>query len=277
MNRRKRREQSLCSLRFLLFKTYFVFTLRPSPNKSCAKRQRLVWWRSNGTHEVSFEREISEIRQALRRLDDSFSRRFGSTARKGIAFGIPVGDLSRAIEEVKQQPESAVTRVGDRHLANVLLQRMAFVGGINLIKLQLNVPPGGRQQARDIEMRIRMRKIPTSTLNRMARVSLVPEIAAQKLNAALEDAELRKVLRACETGMEQKGEHLSASEQFDPTIARDFEALLRSVLKTKRCAEHPPSTYSSYARAVNDQIEDLKDQILRLEERLDVAKAAYEE
>jgi S1-C subfamily serine protease len=223
------------------------------------------------------ERGETEIREALKQLDDSFSRRFGSSTGKGIAFGIPVGDLTRAIEEVKQQSDSAVTRVADRHLANVLLQRMSFVGGINLIKLQLNVPPGVRQQAQEIEMRIQMRQIPTSTLNRIVRVPLVPKAAAKKLSAALANRELLKVLRACESGMQSNVEHLSASEQFDPAVARDFEALLRTVLQTKRYAERPPSTYNSYAEAVNDQVQALKTQILRLEERLDVAKAAYEE
>ncbi len=223
------------------------------------------------------ERGETEIRQALTRLDGSFSRRFGSTVQKGIAFGIPVGDLTRAIEEVNQQTESAATSTGDRHLANVLLQRMSFVGGVNLLKLQSNVPPAVRRQARELEIRIRTRKISATMLKKMERVPLLPETEARKLRAALESAELQKVLRVSETGMQQSVEHLSASEHFDPTIASDFEFLLRAVLRTKRSAENPPSTYKGYARAVNSQIENLKDRILRLEERLNVAKAAYEE
>ncbi len=223
------------------------------------------------------DRGETEIRHALRRLDDSFAARFGSFSRQGIAFGIPVADLNHAIAQVKQQPESAVTAVGDRHLANVLVQRMLFFGGINLIKLQLNVPAGVRQQAEDVERRIQMGRIPSSTLNKIQRIPLIPANIARLLSRDLEDPELLKIMRACETGMEANVKHLSESPQFDPAIARNFEALLRTVLQGKRYAESPPSTYNAYAKVVNDQAENLKAQIRRLNEQLVVAKAAYED
>jgi phage shock protein A len=77
--------------------------------------------------------------------------------------------------------------------------------------------------------------------------------------------------------MEANVKHLSESPQFDPAIARNFEALLRTVLQGKRYAESPPSTYNAYAKVVNDQAENLKAQIRRLNEQLVVAKAAYED
>lgn len=223
------------------------------------------------------ERGETEIRHALRRLDDSFVSRFGSFSRQGIAFGIPVADLNHAIAQVEQQPESAAAAVGDRHLANVLVQRMLFFGGINLIKLQLNVPAGVRQQAEDVERRIQMGRIPSSTLNKILRIPLIPANIARQLSRDLEDPELLKIMRACETGMEANVKHLSESPQFDPAIARNFEALLRTVLQGKRYAESPPSTYNAYAKVVNDQAENLKAQIRRLNEQLVVAKAAYED
>ncbi|MDD4268700.1 MAG: trypsin-like peptidase domain-containing protein [Pirellulales bacterium] len=223
------------------------------------------------------DRGETEIRHALRRLDDGFVARFGSFNRQGIAFGIPVADLGQAIAQVEQQPAAAVAAIGDRHLANVLLQRMLVCGGINLIKLQLNVPAGVRQQAEDVEWRIRMGRIPSSTLNKIQRIPLIPANAARQLSRDLEAPELLKIVRACETRMEANVKHLSESPQFDPAIARNFEALLRTVLQGKRYAENPPSTYNAYAKAVNDQAENLETQMRRLNEQLVVAKAAYED
>ena len=222
------------------------------------------------------DRGETEIRQALRKLGDRFDTRFGTLGQRGIAFGIPVSDLSRAIDEVKGQPESAVIRAGDRHVANALLQRMSLVGGINLIRLQVNVPTGVRMQANEIETRIRMGRIPAKTLNQLQRVELPPEWAARALRAKLEEDEVRKMVRTCEAGMEENVKRLRESDQFDPALARQFEALLRTVLETKRYADNPPSMYNAYAKAVNDQTDRLKDQIRRLEEQLEVAKAAYE-
>jgi S1-C subfamily serine protease len=223
------------------------------------------------------DRGETEIRQALRKYGDSFAGRFGSVAQRGIGFGIPVADLSYALEQVNGQPESAATRVGDRHLANVLLQRMSFAGGINLIRLQLNVPEGVRQQAENIELQIRMRQIPTSTLNKMTRIKLIPAGLASELNRVFDDDEFRKIMRACETGMEGYVKHLSESEQFDPMIARNFEALLRTVLAAKRFADSPPTTYNAFAKAVDDQTKNLDEQVRRLKDQLAVAKAAYED
>lgn len=222
------------------------------------------------------EQGESEIRQALRGLDDSFAGRFGAVAQKGIAFGIPVLDLSRAIAQVQSQSESDVNRVSDRHLANVLVDRMSFVAGISLIRLQMNVPAGVRQQAETIETRIRMGQVPSSTLNRIPRIPLIPQRAARALNAAFEEKDFRKILRASESNMEANVKHLSESQEFDRSIASNFEALLRAVQQTRRSAEKPPTVYNAYAKAVNEQAEEMKNLIRRLKDQLSAGKAAYE-
>jgi len=223
------------------------------------------------------EQGESEIRQALRGLDDSFAGRFGAVAQKGIAFGIPVTDLSHALAQVGQQSESDVNRVSDRHLANVLVDRMSFVAGISLIRLQMNVPAGVRQQAEDIERRIRMGQVPRSTLNRIVRIPLLPQEVVRALNAAFEEDDFRKIMRASESNMEANVKHLSESQEFDRSIASSFEALLRAVQQTKRSAEKPPTVYNAYAKAVNEQAEDMKDLIRRLKDQLSAGKAAYED
>ncbi|MHB8900394.1 MAG: S1C family serine protease [Thermoguttaceae bacterium] len=222
------------------------------------------------------ERGETEIRQALRKLDDSFAGSVGSVGQKGIAFGIPVADLDRAIAQVQQQSESDVARVGDRHLAGVLAQRLPFVGGVNLVKLQLNMPAGVRQQAETLEMQVQLRRISPSTLNRIIRIDLMPAKLATVLRHAFEDEEFLKMLRACETGMEAKVKHLSASQHLDPAITSTFEALLKTVLQAKRQAGDPPAMYNAYAKVVKQLTEEMKEHAGRLSEQLATAKAAYE-
>jgi len=221
------------------------------------------------------EQGEGEIRQALSELDSTFSGRLGSTEGRGIAFGIPVNDLNQAIEEVRRQSESAAARVGDRHTAHALLGRMALAGGVQLIRLQMNVPLGVRQQAAAVERKIRSGTIPPATLNQMTRVRIIPEATARALSRELASLEIQRLIR--ETDMEKYVRHLGASEHLDPPVARGIEALHRSVLETKRLADDPPTNYQAFAQAVKRQSESLKEQILRLEEQLDVGKAAYED
>jgi len=219
------------------------------------------------------ERGESELRTALQSLDQDFAARFGGTVHKGIAFGIPVNALSHAIQQVQTQSEAAAAQVGQRHTAQVLLERLSFLGGFYLIQMQVNVPSGIRQQASKIDLS----HLSPAARNKINLVPLLPEYLARPLARELNGEEVQKMVRSCSAGIEGRVRDLGRSEHFDQTIARGLESLLRCVLKTKGHLEKPPITYQAFSQAVNEQKDELKALIGRLEDQLEVSEAAYED
>lgn len=217
------------------------------------------------------ERGAAEIRRALRELDDSFAAHFNTFPRKGIAFGIPVNALGQAIKQLQGQSESAASRLGDQHMARVVLARLSILGGLHLIRMQVYVPSGVRQQA----SRVSLRNVAPSTLHKIKLVPLMPEFLARALARELESDEVRKIIGVCSTGLDEKVRHLRESEHFDQMVAQNLESLHRTVLETNAHVERPPVTYQAFSQAVSKQADKLKSLIRRLTDQLEVAQAAY--
>ncbi len=214
-----------------------------------------------------------EIRSAMRRLDDGFSKRFNTFSTKGIAFGIPGAHLVAAIRKTEEQSEAAAALVDNRHMARVLLGRMSTVGGLHLIQLHVNVPPGIRDQA----SRINLGHLPPSARNKIKLVPLLPAYTATQIARELQSEEVRKIYRVCSTGLEQKVNHLRDSDSFDQSTASSFENLYRAIMETKTSLQRPSSTYQAFSKTVSKHTDRLTTSIQRLRAQLDVAKAAYDD
>ena len=60
----------------------------------------------------------AEIREAVSKLDVSFATQFGQTVQRGgMAFGIPVVAVQRALRDVGEQPNGQVVQLNCRHRA----------------------------------------------------------------------------------------------------------------------------------------------------------------
>jgi serine protease Do len=220
------------------------------------------------------DRGADEIRSALKQLDDSFRAHFDPYGRKGIAFGVPANALSQALRQVESQTEEQADRIHGRQVAKSLFRRMATLGAIHLLELQINVSPEVRQQAVLVRKSAATRRIP-GPQPKLA--DLIPERAAESLRRQLSSEEVRKLVRLCSANLDERLDQLQKSGQPEAAILEGLANLLRTVKSAKRAADSPASYYQAYSKTFLGLSDDLKGHIERLEDQLAVERFALDD
>lgn len=206
-----------------------------------------------------------EIREAIEQLDDTFAAQFrhAGERQKGIAFGIPVSGLSRALQQVAAQSETVTSQIDAHHASRTLFERLAFLAAFRLLEMQVNVPAAVRQQARQIEQRglpARSLRIPK---NKLKFAELLPAQVADRVASGLRSERVRTLLRVYSNGLDDRLARMRENNQADEAITRRLAELLRLVKQAERAAANPPADYQSFSQkllTLNDDMADLVEQ-----------------
>jgi len=216
-----------------------------------------------------------EIREAVSKLDASFATQFGQTGQRGgMAFGIPVVAVQRALRDVGGQRDGQVVQLNGRHRAETLFQRMTMLGALHLLELQAKVPDAVRRQAIQVR-RGGQRGRSLNGTGSDSQVELMPEAVAERLEQILQGDESRTLMRVCWADLDVQLAKLHSTPSADRQTVKQLEELLASVKQSKEKAQRPPRDYRTFSRTVRELSDQMKHLIEDLSTRLHAEEPAF--
>lgn len=177
------------------------------------------------------------IHEGLARLDDSFGDKSRQPAQDGIAFGIPVQDLARALDDVRAMSAQEAGRIAQLHESRVVFKRLATLAGLRLLQANVNAPDEMRQQA--------ARVMATGTADDL--YELIPAAPARVLRSALESSDIQNMITMLQQDMDKHLDTIGSSPYVSHTSIRNFKALSQRIMAIEKFSQRPGADYRRYS------------------------------
>ena len=175
------------------------------------------------------------IREGMRRLDDSFRE---LSKEEGVAFGIPGKDLANALDSVQLQLATGSDREHITHDARIVLQRLATLFRLNMLKALAEASEGMQRQAALVRSTGRTEDL----------IELLPLSVSRKIRAELENGQSASVMRQYQKDLEQQLQALQESLGVSESTQRHMTDLRRHAKAAESFAAKPPTNYRSFSK-----------------------------
>jgi len=212
-----------------------------------------------------------EIRKAMRKLDDQFRAADAADASTagGIAYGIPGSILAQLLEKDLAQDKDRLGAVNEKFAAQTLLQRMSFLAGLAMLRIQANVPLQVRLEAKAFT---RGNFGVQSARIKNAKIELVP-IMSEKVAALvlqiLEGEKIKTIERHILKDMDARLAAVGESPNISDDVKRNMKNLAGKIKKADAYAQQPAITYAAFSVKLNEFSREFKQIGERLEKDLD--------
>ncbi len=193
------------------------------------------------------------IREGMMRLDDSFRP---ASQTEGVAFGIPSGDLARALDSVRLQSAMAAERANVTHDVGVVFQRLAALFRLRMLTAFAGASDGLRRQAALARGAGRSDEL----------VELIPASLSRQIQAELAGEQVAAMLLLFEKDLDSRIEMLKARTDVAESTRRHLLELKKYADSAEHFASRPPTNYRSFSKrllslqdAFNKLMSEVKD------------------
>jgi hypothetical protein len=193
------------------------------------------------------------IREGMQRLDETFR---SVEEQRGVAFGIPGGDLATALDTVRTQSVSAARQLSVRHDVRVTFHRLSTLFRLRLLQALAE----GSDELRSDSLRA-LRGSRSRDF-----VELLPAEACRSILQEMERGRVATVMKLYEEGLEDRIDALRSRADVSDETKRDLYELQKLAESAQRVAERRPTTYLAFSKKLLTLQESFKERLERMEE-----------
>jgi S1-C subfamily serine protease len=195
------------------------------------------------------------IREGMQRLDETFR---SVEEQRGVAFGIPGGDLANAVDMVRTQSILAARQLSARHDVRVTFHRLSMLFRLRLLRALAEGSDELRTDALRAQRGSRNRDF----------VELLPPEACRSILQEMERGRVATVMKLYEEGLADRIDALRNRADVSDETKRDLYELQKLAESAQRVAERRPTTYLSFSKKLLTLQENFKKRLERMEEDL---------